>query len=78
MRKFKGKVVSNKMDKTAVVVVENFKVHPLYKKRFKVAKKFKVHDAENILQIGDEIEFVECRPLSRDKKWTLSQVINKA
>jgi len=77
MRKFKGRVVSNKMDKTVVVVVENFKIHPLYKKRFRVAKKFKVHDEENVLQIGDEVEFVECRPLSKDKKWTLSQVVKR-
>jgi small subunit ribosomal protein S17 len=68
-RKFNGVVVSNKMAKTIVVVVESVKVHPRYKKRYNVSKKFKVHDEKKQYQIGDKVRFEECRPLSKDKKW---------
>ncbi len=73
-RKFKGEVVSNKMTKTIVVKVESFKLHPKYKKRYKVSSKYKVHDELGICKVGDKIEFMECRPMSKDKRWT---VINK-
>ena len=68
-KKFKGEVVSDKMDKTIVVRVDRFKLHPRYKKRYRVSKKYKVHDAKNRYQIGDVVEFVGCRPISKDKKW---------
>jgi small subunit ribosomal protein S17 len=68
-RKFSGVVTSDKMDKTIVVRVETVKRDPKYKKRYKVAKKYKVHDEENHFKIGDKVEFVECRPLSKDKMW---------
>jgi small subunit ribosomal protein S17 len=71
IKKFKGTVVSTKMAKTAVVVVDDFKMHPKYKKRYKVSKKYKVHDAESSAKVGDVVEFIECRPLSKDKKWRL-------
>ncbi len=68
-RTFTGTVVSDKMDKTIVVRVDRTKVHPKYKKRYTVSKKYKVHDEENKFKIGDKVNFVECRPLSKDKRW---------
>ena len=68
-RKFKGVVVSDKSDKTIVVVIKRAKVHPKYLKRFAVTKKYKVHDEQNKFKVGDEVYFVECRPLSKDKRW---------
>ncbi|MDP2709243.1 MAG: 30S ribosomal protein S17 [bacterium] len=68
-RKFSGVVVGDKMDKTRVVSVESVKVHPKYEKRYKQHKKFKVHDEKNLYKIGDKVRFVECRPLSKDKRW---------
>jgi len=70
-RKFIGVVVSDKMDKTTVVSVESVKVHPLYKKRYKINKKYKVHDEKNLYKIGDKVQFTECRPLSKDKRWRM-------
>ena len=66
---FQGVVTSDAMDKTIVVKVENVKIHPKYKKRFTVSKKYKVHDEKNKFKIGDAVKFVECRPLSKDKRW---------
>ncbi len=68
-RKFNGVVVSDKMDKTRVVVVESIKIHPIYKKRYKVSRKYKVHDEKNLYKEGDKVQFQECRPLSKDKRW---------
>ena len=68
-RKFTGQVVSDKMDKTLVVAVELVKVHPKYGKRFKASRRFKVHDPDNKYQVGDRVEFVETRPLSKEKRW---------
>ncbi len=68
-RRFQGVVVSAKMDKTIVVKVERVKQHPVYKKRFTVSKKYKVHDEKNLYKVGDQVVFVECRPLSRHKRW---------
>jgi small subunit ribosomal protein S17 len=70
-RKFNGVVVGDKMSKTRVVSVESIKVHPIYKKRYKVNKKYKVHDEKNLYKIGDKVQFVECRPLSKDKRWRM-------
>jgi small subunit ribosomal protein S17 len=70
-RKFNGVVVSDKMSKTRVVSVESIKVHPIYKKRYKVNKKYKVHDEKNLYKIGDKVQFIECRPLSKDKRWRM-------
>jgi small subunit ribosomal protein S17 len=74
VKKFKGTVVSTKMAKTAAVVVNDFKMHPKYKKRYRVSRKYKVHDETGSAKVGDVVEFIECRPLSKDKKWRL---INK-
>ncbi|MBI2415708.1 MAG: 30S ribosomal protein S17 [Candidatus Kerfeldbacteria bacterium] len=68
-RHFQGQVVSDAMDKTIVVKVSRVRTHPMYKKRFTVTKKFKVHDEKNQFKVGDTVEFVECRPISKDKKW---------
>ena len=64
-----GEVVSNKSDKTIVVRVNRVKIHPVYKKRITLSKKYQVHDPENRFQIGDQVSFVECRPLSKLKRW---------
>ncbi|MEK7653230.1 MAG: 30S ribosomal protein S17 [Patescibacteria group bacterium] len=69
LKKFKGEVVSDKMEKTVVVKIDRFKMHPRYHKRYKVSKKYKVHDPKNQYKIGDVIEFIECRPMSKDKRW---------
>lgn len=73
-----GKVVSNKMDKTVVVaIVDNVK-HSLYKKIIKRTVKYKVHDEKNECNIGDRVEIMETRPLSKDKRWRLVEIIEKA
>jgi len=73
-----GKVVSDKMYKTAVVAVVSFNSHPLYKKQVKVTKKFKVHDENNVCGEGDTVKIMETRPLSKDKRWRLVEIIEKA
>lgn len=72
-RKFSGVVVSDAMDKTIVVRVERIKVHPKYGKQYKASKKYKVHDEENKYRVDDKVEFVECRPISKDKKWKIAK-----
>ncbi len=67
----KGKVISDKMDKTIVVAVESFKTHPKYIKKYKSTKKYKIHDPENKAKIGDVVEFIECKPISKDKKFRI-------
>lgn len=64
-----GIVVSDKMDKTVVVKVERIKVHPKYKKRYTVFKKYKAHDEKNEFKTGDKVVIAETRPLSKDKRW---------
>jgi small subunit ribosomal protein S17 len=68
-RKFTGVVVSDKMTKTIVVKVESVKIHPKYQKRYTESRKYKVHDEKNQFKIGDKVVFVQCRPLSKDKRW---------
>ena len=72
-----GKVVSNKMDKTIVVAVENHVKHPLYGKIVKRTYKLKAHDENNECQIGDKVKVAETRPLSKDKRWRLVEVVEK-
>ena len=69
IRKLKGEVTSDKMDKTIVVNVERTKIHPKYNKRYKTSKKYKVHDEKNQFKEGDSVVFRQCRPISKDKKW---------
>lgn len=73
-----GKVVSDKMDKTIVVAVETYKKHDLYHKRIKYTKKFKAHDENNTAKIGDTVKIVETRPLSKDKRWRLAEIVEEA
>jgi small subunit ribosomal protein S17 len=72
-----GKVISNKMDKTIVVAVENHVKHPLYGKIVKRTYKLKAHDENNVCQIGDKVKVAETRPLSKDKRWRLVEVVEK-
>ncbi|GGG04887.1 30S ribosomal protein S17 [Paenibacillus albidus] len=73
-----GKVVSDKMDKTIVIAVETYKKHNLYHKRIKSTKKFKAHDEQNVAKIGDIVKVMETRPLSKDKRWRLVEVVEAA
>ena len=73
-----GQVVSDKMDKTIVVAIEDSVQHPLYKKTMKRTLKLKAHDENNECGIGDTVEVMETRPLSKDKRWRLVRIIEKA
>lgn len=72
-----GRVVSNKMDKTIVVAVENLVEHPLYKKRVRRTKKFYAHDEKNEAQMGDTVRIAETRPLSKTKSWVLEEIVSR-
>ena len=73
-----GKVVSDKMEKTVVVAIEDNVKHPLYKKIIKNTIKLKAHDENNICGIGDRVLIMETRPLSKDKRWRVVEIIEKA
>ncbi|MGO5052458.1 30S ribosomal protein S17 [Lachnospiraceae bacterium LCP25S3_G4] len=73
-----GKVVSNKMDKTIVVAVQDHVKHPLYKKIVKRTYKLKAHDENNECNIGDTVKVMETRPLSKDKRWRLVEILERA
>ena len=73
-----GKVVSDKMDKTIVVAVEDHVKHPLYKKIVKRTYKLKAHDENNECKVGDTVKVMETRPLSKDKRWRLVEIMEKA
>lgn len=77
-RTLQGKVVSNKTDKTIVVVFETQIQHPIYKKYYKQSKKFMAHDANNDCNIGDIVKIKESRPLSKNKRWVLEEIIDRA
>ncbi|WPX10147.1 30S ribosomal protein S17 [Caldicellulosiruptor danielii] len=79
MRKTRvGVVVSDKMDKTVVVAVERLVQHPLYKKTIKRTTKFKAHDENNECRIGDKVLIMETRPLSKEKRWRVVQILERA
>lgn len=73
-----GKVVSDKMDKTIVVAIEDRVTHPLYKKIIRRTTKLKAHDEENLCKTGDIVKVMETRPLSKEKRWRLIEIITKA
>ena len=73
-----GKVVSDKMDKTIVVAVEDHVKHPLYKKIVKRTYKLKAHDEQNECRVGDTVKVMETRPLSKDKRWRLVEIMERA
>ena len=75
LRTLSGVVVSDKMTKTIVVRVDNVKVHPKYGKKYTVSKRYKVHDELGSYHLGDKVNFVACRPISKDKRW---RVVNLA
>jgi small subunit ribosomal protein S17 len=72
-----GLVVSDKMNKTVVVAVETPKRHPIYKKTIKRVTKYKAHDEENKCKMGDRVRIVETRPLSKDKRWRVAEIVTK-
>jgi small subunit ribosomal protein S17 len=72
-----GRVVSNKMDKTIVVVVESLKKHRIYKRTYKQTKRFYAHDEQNTCQIGDTVRIEESRPLSKLKRWAMIEIIKR-
>lgn len=69
IRKKRGVVISDKMEKTIIVAVTEYKTHPKYLKKYRSTKKYKVHDEENKFKVGDTVEFIDCKPISRDKKF---------
>lgn len=73
-----GQVVSDKMDKTVVVSVQRQYLHPVYKRVVRESKKYKAHDEENRCRMGDRVRIVETRPLSRDKRWRVVEIVEKA
>lgn len=74
---YTGEVVSDKMDKTVVVAVARFFQHPTYKKTIRKVTKFKAHDKDNECKIGDRVSIIESRPLSRDKRWRVKEIVKK-
>jgi len=77
-KEFIGTVKSDKMEKTIVVSIETLKLHPLYKKYVKRAKKVKAHDEMNKAKIGDRVRVIECKPISKEKCWKLVEIIERA
>jgi small subunit ribosomal protein S17 len=75
---YTGRVVSDKMDKTITVLVETYKKHTLYGKRVKYSKKFKAHDEQNQAKLGDVVKVMETRPLSKDKRFRLLEVVEES
>jgi small subunit ribosomal protein S17 len=73
-----GTVVSDAMDKTVVVAVERLVRHPLYGRTIRRTKKYKAHDEHNEAKVGDIVEIMECRPLSREKRWRVSKILERA
>ena len=72
-----GKIIGNKMDKTVVVSVDTPKHHPVYKKTIRRAVKYKAHDEKNQCQLGDTVRIVETRPLSKNKRWRVAEIVTK-
>ena len=77
-KRLMGRVVSDKMDKTVVVKVERLQRHRLYGKVMKKSKKFKAHDAYNSCQVGDMVRIIESRPLSKEKRWIVEEIVERA
>lgn len=75
---YTGKVVSDKMDKTVVVAITRLFQHPVYKKTVKKVSKFKAHDKTNECKVGDEVRIIETRPLSKEKRWQVLEILNKS
>jgi len=74
---YTGEVISDRMDKTVVVAVERLTQHPVYKKTIRKVKKFKAHDEENKCRVGDKVSIIESRPLSKEKRWRVLNIIKR-
>ena len=74
---YSGKIVSDKMDKTVVVAITRLYQHETYKKTVKKVTKFKAHDEENKCKVGDTVSIIETRPLSKEKRWTVLEILNR-
>ncbi len=74
-RTFSGIVISSNMQKTAVVRVDRMKLHSKYQKRYRVSRKYHIHDEKNEAKVGDVVQFAECRPLSKTKRWRLINIV---
>ena len=74
-KQFQGKIISDKMQKTAVVLIEEIKEHPKYKKRYRVSKKYKVHIESGEYKVGDKVIIEETRPISKDKRWKIKSLV---
>ena len=72
----KGKVISTKQAKTAIVLVESIKENPLYHKKFKISQKIKVHDSKDKAKVGDKVIITPCRPMSKEKRWKVIEILN--
>lgn len=77
MRRLKGVITSNKMSKTVVVRVDRLKKHPKYQKYYRVSQKFKAHDENNEYKTGDQVIIQETRPLSKDKRWRVAELVKR-
>lgn len=77
-KKLVGRVISDKMDKTIVVRVERTRRHPLYGKVIRLSKKYKAHDEGNTAVTGDTVQIIESRPLSKEKRWVMTEILEKA
>ena len=77
-KRLTGRVVSDKMDKTVVVVVTRTKRHPLYQKVIRIKKRYMAHDADNSCRVGDQVRIVESRPLSKTKRWVVEAILERA
>lgn len=79
MRKLKGTVMSNKMNKTLVVRVDTLKRHPKYQKFYRISKKFKAHtDESGVYHVGDTVMMIETRPISKDKRWRVTELVKRS
>ena len=77
-RSLVGRVVSDKMEKTVVVLVQRVTTHPLYRKAIRTSKRYKAHDPGETCNVGDTVRIVECRPVSKDKCWKLAEILERA
>ena len=76
-KNYTGEVISDKMDKTVVVAITRLTQHPRYRKTIKKVTKFKAHDEENSCKVGDKVSIIESRPLSKDKRWKVTEIVRR-
>jgi small subunit ribosomal protein S17 len=76
-KNYTGEVISDKMDKTVVVAITRLTQHPRYRKTIKKVAKFKAHDEENSCKVGDKVSIIESRPLSKDKRWKVTEIVRR-